>query len=303
MPPAEGVVTREPGHPPLGAHVSVAGGLPTAPERGLRIGAEVLQIFSKPGTRWMGRALEEEEAAAFRRESERTGVPTAAIHCAYLINLGSAKEAVRTRSLYALEDEASRAAMLGVPYIVMHPGSCGEDPEETGIARIAEALRRFGKFPAGVTLLLENTAGQGNSIGRTVEQIRRLIDAAGAPADVAVCLDSAHLFQGGYDISGERGWKELLEQLGRFRLLPLVRMWHLNDSKTGLGSRVDRHQHIGKGNIGIPAFRRIMGQPEFRDLPMILETPKDGGDEFEMDVRNLETLRNAMRKRKRKGTR
>lgn len=251
----------------------------------------------------MGKALEEEEAAAFRSESERTGVPTAAIHCAYLINLGSAREAVRTRSLYALEDEASRAAMLGVPYIVMHPGSCGEDPEETGIARIAGALRRFGKFPAGVTLLLENTAGQGNSIGRTMEQLRRLIDAAGAPPDVAVCLDSAHLFQGGYDLSGERGWEELLEELERFQVLPLVRMWHLNDSKTDLGSRVDRHQHIGKGKIGISAFRRILGHPQFRGLPMILETPKDGTDEFEMDVRNLETLRNAVRKQDGKGKR
>lgn len=283
--------------------MSVAGGLSTAPERGVRIGADVLQIFSKPGTRWKGRALEEEEADAFRRETARTGVATVAIHGAYLINLGSSREAVRTRSLYALEDEASRAAMLGVPFIVMHPGSCGEDPEETGIARIAEALRTFGKFPAGVTLLLENTAGQGNSIGRTMEQLRRLVDAAGAPADVAVCLDSAHLFQAGYDIPGDRGWKELLEELERFRILPLVRMWHLNDSKTDLGSRVDRHQHIGMGKMGIPAFRRILGHPEFRELPMILETPKDGDDEFEMDLRNLETLRNAMRKTgKRKGT-
>jgi len=289
-------VTRRAVTPLLGAHVSVAGGLSTAPERGVRIGADVLQIFSKPGTRWIGKALEEEEAEAFRRESERTGVATVAIHCAYLINLGSAKEGVRTRSLYALEDEASRAAMLGVPYIVLHPGSCGEDPEETGIARIAEALRTFGRFPSGVTLLLENTAGQGNSIGRTMEQLRRLIDAAGAPPDVAVCLDSAHLFQAGYDIPGDRGWKGLLEELERFRILPLVRMWHLNDSKTDLGSRVDRHQHIGMGKMGAPAFRRILGHPGFGELPMILETPKDGEDEFEMDIRNLETLRNAVRK-------
>jgi len=297
-------VTRRAGLPPLGAHVSVAGGLSTAPERGVRIGADVLQIFSKPGTRWKGRALEEEEAEDFRRETARTGVATVAIHCAYLINLGSSREAVRTRSLYALEDEASRAAMLGVPFLVMHPGSCGEDPEETGIARIAEALRTFGTFPKGVTLLLENTAGQGNSIGRTMEQIRRLVDAAGAPGDVAVCLDSAHLFQAGYDIPGDRGWEELLEELERFRILPLVRMWHLNDSKTDLGSRADRHQHIGMGKMGIPAFRRILRHPEFRELPMILETPKDGDDEFEMDLRNLETLRNAIRDTgRRKGTR
>lgn len=275
--------------------MSVAGGIATAPERGVRIGADVLQIFSKPGTRWKGRALEAEEAEAFRRESDRTGVRTVAIHCAYLINLGSSREAVRTRSLYALEDEASRAAMLGVPYIVLHPGSCGEDPEEEGIARIAEALRTFGKFPAGVTLLLENTAGQGNSIGRTMGQLRRLIDAAGDPADVAVCLDSAHLFQAGYDIPEAGGWKALLEELERFGILPRVRMWHLNDSKTDRGSRVDRHQHIGMGKMGVDAFRRILGDPRFRKLPMILETPKDGNDEFEMDVRNLQTLRGAMR--------
>jgi deoxyribonuclease-4 len=164
--------------PPLGAHVSVAGGVHTAPERGKRIGADVVQIFSKQNTRWMGKALGEEDARALRDESDRTGVRVAAIHCAYLINLGSAKETVRTRSLYALEDEASRAAMLGVPYLVMHPGSCGDDPVEEGISRIASAIRSFGKFPEGVTLLLENTAGQGNSIGRTMGQLRELFDAA-----------------------------------------------------------------------------------------------------------------------------
>ena len=239
----------------------------------------------------MGKALEEEEAGAFREESARTGIPTVAIHCAYLINLASAKETVRTRSLYALEDEASRAAMLGVPYLVMHPGSSGEDPEETGEERIASALRTFGRFPGGVTLLLENTAGQGNSIGRTMEQLRRVIDASGAPSDVAVCLDSAHLFEAGYDISGEKGWAWLLKELARHGILPLVRMWHLNDSKTALDSRVDRHFHIGEGQIGLPGFRRILTHPVFRRLPMLLETPKDGNDEFERDIQNLAVLR------------
>jgi deoxyribonuclease-4 len=278
--------------PPLGAHVSVAGGLVTAPGRGVRIGADVIQIFSKQNTRWMGRALEEEEAREFREESARTGVETVAIHCAYLINLASAREAVRTRSLYALEDEASRAAMLGVPYLVMHPGSSGEDPEDTGEGRISKALRAFGRFPRGVTLLLENTAGQGNSIGRTMEQFRRLIDASGSPPDVAVCLDSAHLFEAGYDISGDEGWEGLLGELARHALLPLVRIWHLNDSKTTLGSRVDRHSHIGEGKIGLSGFRRIVTHPGFRKLPMLLETPKDGQDEYEKDIRNLTTLRN-----------
>lgn len=277
--------------PPLGAHVSVAGGLATAPERGKTIGADVIQIFSKHNTRWMGKALEEGEARAFREAGARTGIPTAAVHCAYLINLASAKEAVRTRSLYALEDEASRAAMLGVPYVVMHPGSCGDDPEETGIARVASALKGFGRFPEGLSLLLENTAGQGSSIGRTMEQLRRILDAAGAPRDVAVCLDSAHLFEAGYDIAGEAGWQAFLDEIGRCGILPCVRMWHLNDSRTEGGSRVDRHFHIGEGTIGLPAFGRIMGHPAFRALPMVLETPKDGADEFEMDIRNLAVLK------------
>jgi deoxyribonuclease-4 len=275
----------------LGAHVSVAGGIATAPARGKAIGADVIQIFSKQQTRWMGKALEQEDLRAFREESARTGVRAVAIHCAYLINLGSAKESVRMRSLYALEDEASRAAMLSVPYLVLHPGSSGEDPEEAGMARVASALRTFGRFPEGVTLLLENTAGQGNSLGRTMEQIRKLLDAAGAPPDVAVCLDSAHLFGAGYEISAETGWDHFLSDLERHAVLPLVRMWHLNDSRTGFGSRVDRHFHIGEGKIGLDAFRRILTYRAFREVPMVLETPKDGEDEFEMDLRNLATLR------------
>lgn len=282
--------------PPLGAHVSVAGGVHTAPERGKRIGAEVIQIFSKHNTRWMGKALGEDDARAFREESVRTGVRTVAIHCAYLINLGSSKETVRTRSLYALEDEASRAAMLGVPYLVMHPGSCGDDPAPEGISRIAAALRSFGRFPKGVALLLENTAGQGNSIGRSMSQLRELLDAAGAPPDVAVCLDSAHLFESGYDIGREAGWNSLLAEMASFGILPLVRMWHLNDSKTPLGSCVDRHDHIGEGKIPLSAFHRILTRKEFSALPMVVETPKDGEDEFEMDIRNLAALRKLLAK-------
>ncbi len=277
--------------PPLGAHVSIAGGVHTAPERGKRIGADVVQIFSKHGTRWEGKALGEEDVRAFREESARTGVKTVAIHCAYLINLGSSKETVRTRSLYALEDEASRAAMLGVPYLVLHPGSCGEDPAEEGIRRIAAGLRAFGRFPAGVTLLLENTAGQGNSIGRSIRQLRELLDAAGAPADVAVCLDSAHLFESGYELGPKGGWDALIGELDSFGIAPLVRMWHLNDSKSAGGSNVDRHEHIGLGKISPMGFHRILTHEGFSGLPMVLETPKDGEDEFEMDIRNLAELR------------
>ncbi len=277
--------------PPLGAHVSVAGGLATAPERGARIGADVIQIFSKHGTRWEGKALEEDEARAFRAANESARVRTVSIHCAYLINLGSSRESVRTRSLYALEDEASRAAMLGVPYLVLHPGSCGEDPESEGVARVAKALKGFGRFPKGVTLCLENTAGQGSSLGRSMEQLRALLDGAGDPPDVMVCLDSAHLFEAGYDIASEEGWEAFLAEGEGRGILPRVRMWHLNDSKTAADSRVDRHTHIGEGKIGVEAFRRILTHPVFRALPMVLETPKDGDDEEEMDRKNLATLR------------
>ena len=275
----------------LGAHVSVAGGVHTAPERGKKIGADVIQIFSKHNTRWESKALSEDDALAFREETDRTKVKTAAIHCAYLINLGSSKETVRTRSLYALEDEASRAAILGVPHIVMHPGSCGDDPERVGIDRISSALRSFGGFPSGVTLLLENTAGQGNSIGWSMRQLRELVDGAGNSPDIAVCLDSAHLFESGYDIGKEEGWSALMEEMDAFGILPLVRMWHLNDSKTAMGSRVDRHEHIGQGKISPRGFQRILTHDKFSGVPMVLETPKDGEDEFEMDIRNLAALR------------
>jgi deoxyribonuclease IV len=282
-------VTRK--TPLLGAHVSVAGGVATAFDRGLRVGAEVIQIFTKHSTRWESKVLEPDEATAFREAGRRSGLPAVAVHAAYLINLGSSREAVRTRSLYALEDEAVRAHMLGIPYLVLHPGSSGDEPEEAGLARVGAALRSFGRFPPGVTLLLENTAGQGKSLGRTIEQLRRLVDEAGAPQDVAVCLDSAHLFAAGYDIAGDRGWNDLVAEMNRLAILPLVRMWHLNDSKTALGSRVDRHFHIGRGAIGPSAFRRIMAWPAFRDLPMVIETPKDGKDEYELDRANLDTLK------------
>lgn len=277
--------------PRFGAHVSIAGGVATAPERGVRIGADVLQIFSKHGQRWEGKAIEADDAHAFRAETERTGVRTVAVHCAYLINLASSKEAVRTRSLYALEDEASRAAMLGIPYLVMHPGSGGDDPEEVAIGRIVSALRAFGRFPEGVSLLLENTAGQGASLGKTMEQLRGILDGAGNPPDVAVCLDSAHLFEAGHDLADPAGWAGLKDALARTGILPLVRMWHVNDSKTGLASRVDRHEHIGRGKLGLEAFRHLVNDPDFRGLPLVLETPKDGEDEYEMDLVNLAALR------------
>jgi deoxyribonuclease-4 len=275
----------------MGAHVSIAGGVATAPARGLRIGADVVQIFSKHGQRWEGKAIEPDDVQGFRAESARTGVRTMAVHCAYLINLASAKEEVRTRSLYALEDEASRAAMLGIPWLVMHPGSGGDDPEEVAVGRIVAGLKAFGKFPDGVSLLLENTAGQGASVGKTFDQLRRILDGTGNPPDIAVCLDSAHLFEAGNDLAGDEGWAAFRSGLESSGILPLVRMWHVNDSKTALASRVDRHEHIGRGKMGLEPFRRIVNDPVFRTLPLILETPKDGADEYEMDLVNLATLR------------
>lgn len=275
----------------MGAHVSIAGGVATAPARGEKIGADVVQIFSKHGQRWEGKAIEPDDVQGFRAESQRTGVRTVAVHCAYLINLASSKEEVRTRSLYALEDEASRAALLGIPNLVMHPGSSGEDSEEDGIARIVAGLKAFGRFPEGVSLLLENTAGQGASLGKTMEQLRRMLDGVGNPPDVAVCLDSAHLFEAGHDLADPARWAEFKGELDRTGILPLVRMWHINDSKTGLASRVDRHEHVGRGKLGLEAFRHIVNDPVFRALPLILETPKDGADEYEMDLVNLAALR------------
>ncbi|MFO7171305.1 MAG: deoxyribonuclease IV [Chloroflexota bacterium] len=275
----------------FGAHMSIAGGLHRAFAQGQRAGCDVIQIFSKNQQQWRARPLTAEEIAQFRAEQEASGIRAELVHDSYLINLASPDDALWEKSTAAFRDELERCSALGIPYLVTHPGAHVGSGEEAGLARVAEALNRLfaeGAGP-GVTVLLETTAGQGSSLGYRFEHLARLIERSTHPARLGVCVDTCHLFAAGYDIRTPEAYEATFAELGRLVGLERVRAFHLNDSQKGLGSRVDRHTHIGEGCIGLEGFRLLVNDARFAGLPMVLETPK--GDDLEGDIKNLATLR------------
>jgi len=273
----------------LGAHESVAGGLDLAFERARADGCEALQIFSKSSSQWEARPLRAEEVRRFRAAWSDAGRPRLAIHGAYLINLASPDDALWRRSVRALAVEIRRAAMLGVPWVVIHPGSPLDRGEIFGIERVArglgEALRRTRASDAGV--LLENTAGQGAHIGWRFEHLRDILDAVSASQRTGVCFDTQHAHAAGYDLSTPRGYEATLLELDRIVGLARVRAFHLNDSKRPLGCRVDRHEHIGQGALGDLPFRRLVNDPRFAAVPGFLETP----GRFQENLERLKSFR------------
>lgn len=276
-------------HPPLGAHTSIAGGVQNAIYAGREIGCDVVQIFSKNQMQWQARPLTEEDCDRFRRAVAETGVQPMTVHDAYLINLGSPKPDVYRRSYRAFIDELRRCEMLGVPYLVMHPGSHLGEGEEAGIRRIAESVRRA-HAESGVqrtVILLENTAGQGTNIGYRFAHLRDIIDLSGLEDRIAVCVDTCHAFAAGYDIRTPEAYRATKEEFDRVIGLEKLRAFHVNDSRRELGSRVDRHERIGQGKIGREAFRLLVNDPDFRDIPMILEIA--GGNDVYRE--NIELLR------------
>ncbi len=289
--------------PLFGAHMSVAGGLPRAVERALVHGCEALQIFAKNANQWRGRPLPDDEVAAFRRAVKAARLGPVVSHASYLINLASAEPALRQRSIEAMADEIDRAEALGLLGVVLHPGAYTRGSEAEGLELIAEALlallrarRRRGK----TMVLLEHTAGQGTSLGSTFEQIASIVAKAGDHPLLGVCLDTCHLLASGYDIASAGGYTRTFAQFGRLVGFERLQAFHLNDSKKPLGSRVDRHAHIGEGHVGLEAFRRLVNDRRFRHLPMLLETPKAAGtprgviEPDPLDVKNLAALRGLM---------
>lgn len=280
-----------PEHPLLlGAHVSTAGGTPNAPVRAKTLGATAMQMFSKQANRWAERVCEDEECRAFSVALTETQVRSTAAHDSYLINLASPDPVLRARSLASFESELRRCEALGMEYLVSHPGNFMDD-RESGIARNAEAIGiALERVPGRVTLLMEMTAGAGTSIGSTFEEMGSLLEAVPAPHRdrVAVCVDTAHLFAAGYDLVDdyEGVWARFTHTLGMHRL----RLMHLNDSKTPLGSHRDRHELIAEGAIGERPFRRIMTDERFVAIPKVIETPKLDDAET-TDRRMLERLR------------
>ena len=275
----------------LGAHMSIRGGVSMAIERARSIRCTAMQMFVKNNMQWFARPLAREEIRAFLNHARRGELWSVFAHANYLINLAATNPQFHANSIRALAEELVRANQLELPFLVLHPGAHLGAGEEAGLEKIVDSVDDvFRKIPKVKTkIALEITAGQGSCIGYKFEHLAQIIANVREPERLRVCLDTAHLFAAGYDISNESGvrktFREFDRVIGRDRLIAI----HLNDSKTGRGSRVDRHEHIGKGRIGLDAFRFVMRSLQFSKIPKVLETPK--GNDLAEDVMNLKTLR------------
>ena len=260
----------------LGAHMSIAGGVYRALERGLEVGCSVVQIFLKNQLQWTAAPYTEEDIRRFSKAWKATRMRTVFAHSSYLINLAAPAAAEWKRAVAAFHDELERAEALGLPFVIIHPGSHRGEGLEAGIRRIEAALDELTARTRGyrVMVLLENTAGGGATIGRTFEELEMLLDAVKVPERVGVCLDTCHLFAAGYDLRTPEGYEAAMQACARHLGIRRVRAFHLNDAKAPLGSGLDRHEKIGKGKLGVAAFRRLMTDGRFLRVPMALETPK-----------------------------
>ena len=278
----------------LGAHVSTSGGCAMSIERALAVGCTAMQIFVKNNMQWFASPLAVAEARAFREHPRRGELRAVFGHTGYLINLAATNPDFHARSMRSLREELVRAEQLGLPFLVLHPGAHMGAGAEAGLRQVVSSLDQIFAELRGnpVRIALEVTAGQGSTLGRTFEELAYILDHVAETDRLRVCLDTAHLFAGGHDIATAAGVKKTFASfdkvIGKERLAAL----HLNDSKSALGSRVDRHEHIGKGRIGLEPFRWVMRQARFRKIPKVLETPK--GKEMKEDVENMAVLRGLM---------
>ncbi|MCX6897388.1 MAG: deoxyribonuclease IV [Verrucomicrobia bacterium] len=284
----------------LGAHMSIAGGADKAIERGRLTGCETIQIFTRGNMQWRSRPLRAEEIAAFKKLRADTGIAPVFAHDSYLINLGATNPATLRMSIDGMIDELQRADALGLPFVVSHPGAHMGAGEDAGLRRIADSLKEVFRQTRGlpVKVALEITAGQGTNLGYRFEHLADIISRVG-PERLAVCVDTCHLLAAGYDIRTPKTFAAVAKEFGRVIGWKLLAAVHLNDSKTPLGSRVDRHEHIGKGYVGKEAFRLVLNHPHFSKVPGVLETPKgDFESESPLDKANLRLLRSFLKHRR-----
>jgi len=279
--------------PLLGAHQSIAGGYYKAVETAAELGMDCVQIFTKNNNQWKGKPLTDVDINLFREAVARTGIRMPCAHDSYLINLASPDETLWTRSLDAFVVELERAEALGLAGVVMHPGSCVGASEEDSIARVVNGLAKAIDQTDGdsVEIWIEATAGQGSSLGHRFEHLRAILDGLEMHPRVGICIDSCHLFAAGYPLSLPSEYAETMRQFDEIVGIDRIRAFHLNDSKRELGSRVDRHEHIGKGHLGREAFRNILNDKRFAGIPMYMETPKGTANGRSFDATNLATLR------------
>ncbi len=278
----------------LGAHMSIAGGYFKAVESAAECDMDVVQLFTKNNNQWAAKPITKEDCELFQESLKRTGVSRPLSHSSYLINLASPKDELWKKSIDSMVVEWQRAESLGLDGVVMHPGSFVDSSPEAGLERIAKAIHEIHAkvAPENAWLLLENTAGQGSNLGWNMEQLGWLLERTGEAMQVGVCLDTCHAHAAGYDFSTEEGFKAWDKVAKKNKVMGAIRALHLNDSKKACGSRVDRHEHIGLGTIGLEGFRRVLNHKTLKKFPMYLETEKGtNDDDEEWDAINLRVLR------------
>lgn len=277
--------------PRFGAHMSIAGGLARAFERIGRVHGDVLQIFTKNQRQWTSAPLTHEEIADFKAARQEWGDLPIGAHDSYLINLANPEKKAATRAVKAFSDEICRCAQLDIPYLIMHPGSHLGAGIESGLATLTANLDRAIAMAASssVTTLLETTAGQGTGLGARFEELAYVLEHSKHTAQLGVCLDTCHIFAAGYDIRTLRVYERTMREFARKIGLERLKFIHLNDSKKEIASRVDRHEHIGQGHIGLAGFKLLVNDPLLADLPMVLETPKK--KDLAEDRKNLAVLK------------
>lgn len=282
----------------LGAHTSISGGVSTSIDRASELKFTAIQIFSKNNNRWKAKPLEDKKIESFKKKWKESNIDYIVVHDSYLINLCAKGKPLLKKSRNAFIDELNRCEQLGIEYLNFHPGAHTGQGEENGLKIIAESINIAHSETKNykVKSMLETTAGQGTTLGYTFEQLRKIIDMVDEKDRMCVCIDTAHIFAAGYDIKSEKGYKKTMKDFDDIIGLDLLKCFHMNDSKKELGSKVDRHEHIGKGFIGKEGFTNIMNDKRIVKVPKILETPK--GKDMNEDKENLKTLRSLIKKTK-----
>ncbi|HMM43947.1 MAG TPA: deoxyribonuclease IV [Thermomicrobiales bacterium] len=275
----------------LGAHMSIAGGFDKAVERAKAVDSDALQIFTKNQNQWRARPIADDEVVRFKAALDEHQIGPVVAHDSYLINLASPKDDLWEKSIAAFREELERCELLGVPFLVTHPGSHTGSGTEAGIARVIDALDRIHSDMPGLTVvtLLETTAGQGSNLGSTFEELKAMLDGVKQPERVAVCLDTCHIFVAGYDIGSPEAYAETMDAFDRLLGIDKIEALHFNDAKQPLGSKKDRHHLIGHGHIGIAGFWNFMNDERLRGKPALLETEK--GDDLAEDREAITILR------------
>jgi deoxyribonuclease-4 len=282
----------------LGAHMSIAGGYSRAVDRAAEVGCRCVQIFTKNTNQWKAKPITPGEAENFRNALAQRQIGHPIAHDSYLINLASPDETLWRKSLDAFVEELSRAEMLGIPYLVTHPGCSMTASAQAGLLRVVQALDEIHVRTQGfrVQCLLETTAGQGSSLGWQFEELAAIFEGVAQPERLGVCFDTCHVFAAGYALGTRREYLATMRQFDRLIGLERIRAFHLNDSKRERGSRVDRHAGIGRGHLGVEPLRHLLTDRRFRNTPMYLETPKGKEEGEDLDVVNLRTLRELLGK-------